>query len=882
VDARRWERVQALFHAAVAVPEADREVFLAREAGGDEALAEEVRDLLAGDAREAPLLDRGMAAVAADVLEGQSGQIPADRFGPYRLREVLGEGGMGVVYRAERKDLGSVAAIKILRDAALSPSRRERFLNEQRTLAQLQHPAIARLYDADTLPDGTPWFAMELVEGQPLTAYCRTRGTSVPGRLQLFRAVCEAVQHAHSHAVIHRDLKPSNVLVKPDGTVKLLDFGIAKHLESPAGLADQTRTGLRLMTPAYAAPEQIRGERVGTHTDVYALGVILYELLAGRLPFTLSGLSPLEALAVIAEREPERPSVVARREGMHPAGAGVLRPVSRAAWADLDVLCLTAMHKDPERRYRTADAVIRDIDHFLRGEPLEARPDTLGYRAAKFVRRNRMAVASVALVTAAVLVLSVFYAVRLTAARDAALAEAARTERIQRFTLDLFHGGDATVSPAESLRVLTLLERGVRQARALDTEPAVQAELALTLGGIYQQLGQLDRADSLFTAALDARRSMFGSAHPAVAAALVAQGLLRDARAEFDEAEQLVREGLAIARARLPADHPGVMHATTALGQVLEHRGAYADALPVVEEAVRLHQKRGDATPELAAAMSQLVNVNFYLGRYDAADSIGQRALALSRRVHGDGHPSVANDLINLGAIQFERGRYPDAERYYREALALQLAWYGDDHPATAANLTMLGRVLVQQAQLEEGAETLRRALAINERVFGPVHPRVASTVNELGIIAQQQERLDEAEAYYRRMVAIYREVYQDRHYYIGIALSNLAGVMQLRGDPAAAERLFREVLRRYAEVLPPEHQLVGVARIRLGNALLAQRRYREAIEATLDGYEILRREGASPTWLNRGRGFLAEAYEALGQTSEAARFRAELADPGG
>src|SRR6266704_2435498 len=289
MDATRWERIQALFHEVADLPGLAQRAFLEVECRDDPALVADVLGLLEEDARGDSLLDRDVAHVAGQVLEQRIPPALLDQdFGPYRMKRVLGEGGMGVVYLAERADLGSVAAIKILLDAWLSPDRRERFASEQRTLAQLNHPSIARLYDADTLPDGTPWFAMEYVEGVPLTEYCSRRQSPIEERLKLVRSVCEAVQYAHSHAVIHRDLKPSNILVQPDGMVKLLDFGIAKQLDPRDTPQDQTRTGLSLMTPAYAAPEQIRGEYVGIYTDVYALGVMLYELLTGRLPFDLS------------------------------------------------------------------------------------------------------------------------------------------------------------------------------------------------------------------------------------------------------------------------------------------------------------------------------------------------------------------------------------------------------------------------------------------------------------------------------------------------------------------------------------------------------------------------------------------------------------------
>src|SRR5215467_1042188 len=338
MDSARWERIQSLFHGAVDLRGSEQRTFLSLACGGDQALISDVLALLEEDAKGNSLLDRGMAEVARQMLDtAASPSFASQQFGKYRIQRLLGEGGMGVVYLAEREDLHDLVAIKILRDAWLSPARRERFASEQRTLAQLNHASIARLYDADTLPDGTPWFAMEYVEGVPLTEYCRLHQCSIETRLELFRAVSEAVQYAHSEAVIHRDLKPSNILVKPDGSVRLLDFGIARQLESLDTPVNQTMTGLRLMTPAYAAPEQIRGERVGIHTDVYSLGVILFELLTGQLPYDLSNLTPAEAASIIAEHEPGRPSSMATLE-LPLRGSSV---ASKAAWADLDVLCLT-------------------------------------------------------------------------------------------------------------------------------------------------------------------------------------------------------------------------------------------------------------------------------------------------------------------------------------------------------------------------------------------------------------------------------------------------------------------------------------------------------------------------------------------------------------
>ena len=874
MDAARWERIQALFHEVGDLARPAQRAFLEAECPEDPALMEEVLALLEEDARSDSQLDRDAAYVAGQVLEERIPPALLDQqFGPYRVTQLLGQGGMGVVYLAEREDLGSVAAIKILRDAWLSPDRRERFASEQRTLAQLNHPAIARLYDADTLPDGTPWFVMEYVEGVPLTTFCEEHGSSIPERLGLFRAVCEAVEHAHRHLIVHRDLKPSNILVKPDGSVKLLDFGIAKQLDSLEGPVDRTRTGMRLMTPAYAAPEQILGEPVGMHTDIYTLGVVLYELLTGRLPFDLANRTPSDAETVIVEQRRVRPSAAAKE-----------RSVSRQAWADLDVLCLTAMHIEPQRRYRTVEALIRDIDHYLAGEPLEARPDTFGYRLGKYVRRNWRPVSAATASFIVVVSLVLFYTLRLATARNAAVAEAARTQRIQHFMLNLFQGGEEAVGPADSLRVVTLVDRGVRDAQSLDGEPAVQAELYETLGSIYQKLGKLDRADSLLRSALDRRRTLFGSDHPEVAKSLVALGRLRLDQAEYQEAERLVREGLAMSqRHRRPGD-PAIASATVALGQVLEESGKYDEGINVLEQAVRLRgMAPAQPTTELAASMRELANTHYYAGHLAVADSLDRLVLALTRKLNGERHPLVAEDLINLGAVQQEWGHYQEAERYYREALDITQAFYGPSHYKTAAGLTVLGRALIFQKGYDDAMPLFQRALVIRERVFGKVHPQVASTLNEMAGIALARDKFGEAEALSSRVLAIYRTVYGSKHQFVATGVSNLASVYMAQRRYARAEPLFREAIDIYSETQGAEHLNTGIARIKLGRTVLRQGRYAEAARETLTGYQILTKQtDPAVSWLVAARKGLVAAYDSLGQPEKAAPFRAELADTAG
>jgi serine/threonine-protein kinase len=731
-DQARWERVQAIFHAVVEIEAGHQEKVLVESCGGDQELEAEVREILEEDRGAGGLLDHDLAELASQLTGRDTDDISQldKQTGPYRILRLLGEGGMGVVYLAERSDLGGHVAIKFLRDASLSPARRRRFAVEQKTLAKLNHPGIARLYDADTLKDGTPWFVMEYVDGVPLTPYWSEHPGTVAECLQLFRRVCEPVLYAHGRAVIHRDLKPSNVLVASDGAVKLLDFGIAKQIDEFE--ENVTITGLRPMTPGYSAPEQQDGRAVGVFTDVYALGVLLYELLTGKLPFDrLNGPRNVEVDA-------PKPSSLA-------VAGSFTASISKSEWADLNVLCLTAMRPDVEHRYPSVEALIRDIDAFLSKRPLAARADNWRYKFRKFALRHRTALAYGAATVLLVTGVVAFYTARLQSARNAALAEARRTERIQQFTTDLFQGGDASAGPAEDLRVSALLERGRKQAESLKNDPEMQADMWETLGGIYRRLGDPQHADPLLSQALDKRRATLGARAPKVAQTLVELGLVRMDEAQLDEAERLVREGLEIDSAKTatvrPAGQSTVASDMTALGTVLDAKGKYPEAIDELQKALAMQQQTGAANAALAGNLRELANAHFYAGHYAIAEDLNQKVLAMHRTLYGEHHPEIAEDLNNLGAIQHALGRLPEAEGEYRQALAITEAWYGADHPHTAENLTSLSRTLILESKFDDAKPLLERALQIQIATHGDKHPAVASALNELGSLALKRDR---------------------------------------------------------------------------------------------------------------------------------------------
>jgi len=692
MDSGRWRQIQSVFHDAAVLPQAERLAFLETACAGDEQLRVEVLAMLEQDDGRDSLLDRSLADIAQQTL-ASPGPPLAKEFGPYRILRLLGEGGMGVVYLAERKDLGTEVAIKVLRDAWLSPARRERFASEQRTLAQLNHPSIARLYDAATLEDGAPYFVMEYVEGTPLTKYCLDNKCSIKVRLRLFRSVCEAVQHAHGHAVIHRDLKPSNILVKNDGTVRLLDFGIAKQIESLDFEIDQTITGLRLMTPAYASPEQIRGDRVGISTDVYSLGVILYELLTGMPPFDLSNLTPAEAATIITEHEPGKPSSAIRRTP--PAQVASNAPsLSKMEWADLDVLCLTAMHKDPQRRYRSVEALIRDVDHYLKGEPLEARPDTLPYRVGKFVARHRPAVIAGGSVVGVVLALVVFFTLRLARERDNANRQTAIATAVNQFLSDDLIGRG---NPFQTGKAAETLLDAIKQAspdidHKFSNEPQVAARLHLTIAqaldnrsNFPEARDEYQRAHDLFVhtagtlsedaisvelqrAAMEARSFQAG-AIPA------AKSLVTEQEALLTKIKQ-PREDLAVWLLTAKGMIALVESDAKSANQYFKQASDRASRLPNFDEIARYNLRQ------------RLAFTYIRLGDGRTAEQLARELIAAYSQASGPDSPYVLRVRLNLAQAFMIEKKFSESVQEANAIYPDFLSKFGPDHQLTMQLLT--------------------------------------------------------------------------------------------------------------------------------------------------------------------------------------------------
>jgi tRNA A-37 threonylcarbamoyl transferase component Bud32/Tfp pilus assembly protein PilF len=864
MEPQQWEHMQEVFAAIADLPRGEQAAAAHNACPDDAPTERELLALLEEDAREHSLLDTDLAVLADTALHTDLVRSLVQRqIGPYRFLRLLGEGGMGVVYLAERTDIGGQVAIKLLRDAWFSPMRRERFLAEQRTLARLNHHAIAHIYDAGAMEDGTPWFVMEYADGLPLTEYVRARKATLPEALQLFLAVCEAVQHAHSLAIVHRDLKPSNILVTTAGEVKLLDFGIAKNLERDGEDKERTVDGLRLMSPSYAAPEQRSGGAVGLFTDVYALGVLLYEILAGCLP---------QSTDTSTGRNPQKPSLAAE----HPSP--YTNALSRNQWADLDVICLTAMQYDPQRRYRSVDALARDLQAYLDGRALEARPDGMLYTMGKFVRRHRSAMLSIACALLLFVTVSILFLIQLASARDAALAEAARAGRIFAFTEDLFNGADKVAGPRADLKVVEVLDLGRKEAATLHGDPRLQADMFALLGTAYRKLGRLDTADSLLEQSMSERGIFFGTQSRDYAASLSALGSLRKEQRRLPEAEALLRQAMAIQEHLQPQVASALEHSHAELGAVLALAGDYLGAQQQLATAVGERPSTEPPTVQFAQELTQLADVHHYLGDYSEAERLNHQAMAININLLGANHPAVAENLSNLGAVAENLGHGADAERYGRQALKITESWYGPPHPAVADALSSLATALISNGKLDEAQADLTRALAIEVDAYGDRHSSVAITYNDLGTLAYRRDQDAVAEKDFQFALAIWKQVYGDQHQFVGLSYANLAGVAMDRKDYPQAEALLRKALTIYAVAIPGGNLSTAVAHIKLGRALMHQNRFQEAEPESLAGYRFfLRNASPDDAYLAGARKDLAAIELHLNRPEASARYRREL-----
>lgn len=887
MDADRWQQIQDIYLDAADLPPGEREAFLTDACRGDADLRTEVESLLAAEETGDPLLESSLDDLVL-LMEEPAGSPQSDpqRAGPYRILEEIGRGGMGTVYRAERADdqYTREVALKLVRldvshtDAAL------RFRQERQILAGLEHANIARLYDAGVTEAGQPYLAMELVRGQSIHTYCDSRSLAIPARLALFEQVCRAVEFAHRNLVIHRDLKPSNILVTEQGEVKLLDFGIAKLMESESDDDDEPLTGLdqRLLTPEYASPEQVKGEGLTTASDVYSLGVVLHQLLTGRRPEG-GGDSATTTPSTLVRRETAsdktdspNPEGIARARGTTPAR------LQRLLRGELDTIALKALRPETDQRYPTAAALLDDLVRYRSGRAITARPPTLTYRAGKFVRRNRVAVAAAGIAVTS-LIAGLGIALNQTRVarqeRDVAQSVSSFLENMFDASNPFSQGGERL----DTLRISAFLEQAVdRLDTDLADQPLVQARMQLVLGSVHENLGVYDRARELLEAALASYRDLEGPESPQVSVALSNLGRVVSSAGDATAAEPYYREALAIAVARHGDRSRQAAQVRTEFAGVLLTLDRLAEAEEVLAAAVDVRRREfGEVSSEMGDNLNLLGGLRYRQGKVDEAIFTMSEALDMNREALGPGHPNTAIITQNLGFLMHRQRRYEEAEALLREAIRSISAALGPDYPNLAATIKTLANVLDATGQWTEADSLYRESIAFTQRVLGDVNQDMVIALHDYGGALAKHGQHDRAIELLREALGIEEQLTSRTSPGYGVTLGTLASATRMSGDPAAAERMYAEVLETLGAVFPPAHPRVLGARSGLGLTLADLGRTEEAEQLLLAVYEQAGGLEDGGVELRTVAGHLAGFYEEQGDADEAARWR-EIAEAGG
>ena len=784
----------------------------------------------AGDFMEQPAYQ-----VNAKLLDDETGALKiGEALGEYRILSLLGEGGMGEVYIAEDATLGRKVALKLVKTGLSRAILLRHFRREEKILAGLTHPNIARLYGGAVTPDGIPYFVMEYVEGERLDQYCNTRKLKLPERLQLFRKICSAVSYAHQHLVIHRDIKPANIRVTAEGEPKLLDFGIAKLIDPQTdSIGEATVTLQRVMTPEYASPEQVRGEEVTTASDIYSLGVVLYELLTGQRPYRIKTRRPDEVVRAISEEEPQRPSTAVTKQD---PSTVIFNP--RSLRGDLDNIVLMALRKEPERRYASVEQLSEDIRRSLEDLPVTARKDTFSYRTAKFVRRHKAgaAAAGFVLLTLVVGVAAVVRQAKIaTEQRDRARIEAAKAERINKFLQDMLGAAAPEVKGVDVKVADVLSDASTRAKTELANQPQVMADVLMTLGRTYISLGQYSPAEANLRAALEASLKANGEFHPTTATTMGWLGLALAYRDKTTEGQQISRKAVELQRKLHPQGHEDLGVALYALGLNLIYRNEPKAAQPFLKEASALIKKHlGETHGYYMSTLVMLAMAHEKAGEVDVAEPLYRQAIDVGGRVESRYRIYLAQAQLYLGILLINKAAYPEAEILLQQSETIYREVYGGDtNYSIGAVKANLGWLYFLKGDYARAEDEDRQALDLLRKYVGTEHPVTASTAATLGLTLTREGKAKEGEPYLREALAIRKNV------------------------------------------LPPGDFMVPYAASALGECLTAQKRYAEAEPLLIDSYNELKAKlGDQDKRTIEARQRLLKLYDDWEKPDQASQFR--------
>jgi len=859
----RHEQVTTIAERARALGPLERVEYVRRACGGDETLLSQVLSALGEE--ESWAEDWGTST--AETCEREAPlQFEGQRLGKYRIVSRIGSGGMGEVYLAERDDqeYQQRVAIKLVRSGAFSQQVHARLRMERQILASLQHPNIARLLDGGRAPDGTPYLVMEYIDGEPIDAWCDRRRLTLQERLQLVRVICSAVHYAHQNLIVHRDLKPNNILITPDGAPKLLDFGIAKLLEAryDAQTVAVTHMDYRVLTPSHASPEQVRGETITTGSDVYVLGVLLYELLCGQRPFQLVGATlsdmeriiceqdaptPSAATARMAQQSPERMAQIAAARSTTPSR------LQRDLCGDLDDIVSMAMRKEPERRYSSAEQLGVDIDRWLAGQPVLATRDTLSYRLRKFLARHTIAAAATAAAAAALAAftaLTFIQSQRIAYERDLANTERTRAEQVSSFLVELFQLSDPSHSRGAQVTARELLDIGARRVSlGLADQPETRATLLGTIGRVYNSLGLYSDSIPLLEEALRSQIALHGPRHPEVAKALGELGAALCERGDLDACDERLAQALDMQQQLLGESAIDTAPLLAHRAQLAQLRGSLDEAERLYGDALEIYvQHNAQRTPPAASVISDLAGLRSYRGDHQQAAALYRTALDIDRQTLGADHPHVGMHLHNLAFALHAKGDLEAAEPLYAEGAQILEKVLGERHPQTLDAMSNYGRFLHRKGDLERAGRIFSVVLERNRQARGAQHAYVGHDLVNLGLLRLDLGQIAEAERDLRDALDIYAHSLPPEHPYVASALTGLARAQLDRGaDLERVEPALRKALGIAEKSFAADSPTLAAAQSALRRLLLSSGRAAEAEPLLRASYPALvRTQGES------------------------------------
>jgi serine/threonine protein kinase len=785
---------------------------------------------------------------------GATGQTAGRTIGHYHLLQKIGEGGMGEVWVAEQHEpIRRKVALKLIKAGMDTKQVIARFESERQALAMMDHPAIAKIFDAGETEHGRPFFIMEYVQGIPITSYCDQNRLSIPERLELFMQVCSGVQHAHQKAIIHRDLKPSNILITiQDGKAvpKIIDFGIAKATaQSLTEKTVFTELGMLVGTPEYMSPEQAEaGQNVDTRTDVYSLGIVLYELLTGSLPFDPKALRRAglgEILRILREEDPPRPSTRLSSMGDASSSSAQKRRLElpallRQVRGDLDWITMRAIEKDRTRRYGTPSEIVADIERFLEHQPIAAHSPSTLYKVKKFVRRHRVGVCIASTFAVLLIAFAITMAIeskRIAGERDRANREAETSRQVSEFLVGLFKVSNPSEARGNTVTAREILDKGADKiSLELQGQPLVQGKLMYTMGSVYESLGLFNRAQDLLENALDIRTKTLGSNHKDVANTLQRLGTVAYDKGDFAKARSLYEKAMATFENAVGPETEEVASCLHNMGNISWRQANYKEARQLLERSLSIREKvLGPEHENVAATLNSLGAVAYTEGDLKKAEDLWERALVIREKVLGEDHPLIAHSLNNLALIHLNSGDPKGAVPLFQRTIQIQEKVLGPNHPDLASGLSNLGQALHRAGELEKAKACFERAVAIMGKA-SPENPELARFLDNLADVLREEKDLEGAKKVYERSLALRIKALGPTHPDVGQSVGGLAGCAAQEGRLREAEALYERALRLLKK--PDSNYNLDAIPSLKGYADLLRRTHRESkaaeIEATV------------------------------------------------